>query len=84
MKQNLFYSVNSGQVVRQLGWGFDFSTPYYVKPLLSRRARFSFTFSRLLPILAIRSGVFLMAKVLHRLVGRIFEAFRVVISSPII
>lgn len=84
MKQNLFYSVNSGQVVRQLGFGYDYSTSYYVRPLSSRQARFSVCFSRLWPILAIRSAVGLVGKVMYRLVGRIFEAFSTVISSPVI
>ena len=83
MKKNIFYSTDSGQVVRQLGFGFDFSTSYYVKPLVSRRARFSVSFSRLSPILVIMSAGRSIVKVLYRAANGLFDAFKLVLSSPI-
>lgn len=77
-------STNSGQIVRQLGLGFDFSKPYYFTSLSTKRARFGVSVSRLLPVLAIRSAVSSIGKVVYRLVGRIFDAFGIVLSSPVV
>lgn len=83
MKQNLFYSTNSGQVVRQLGLGFDFTTPYYVKRVSIRNARFPISFSRISPILFIIFMGKLIAKVIYRFGGVLIGSFRIVLSSPV-
>lgn len=84
MKQNLFYPTSSGQVVRQLGFGFDFTKPYYEVSLSSKRARFGVEFSRLPAVLAVTRALYSVVKVIYRLFGGIFEAFRIVISSPVV
>ncbi len=82
MKESLFYS--KSYIVKNLGFGFDFSKPYYINSVSSKHARFSVSISRLLPVLAVRSAICLIVKVVRRLTGIFFDAFRIVIFSTVI
>jgi hypothetical protein len=84
MKDKVFFSTSSGQVVRNLGFGYDFSRPYYSTQVLSKRGRFAVSFSRLSPVLAVRTAISLSARGVYGWFGKVFEAFRIVISSAVV
>lgn len=70
--------------MRNLGLGFDFSTPYYIKPISSMRAKYSFSVRKMLQNLTISGFAGPSVKSIFKISKNVIDAFRIVLSSQVV